>query len=224
MQNDRDRDVLIQEAVVAALRADGRVHASDIGVEVHDGIVTISGTVPSWGARTAAQDAAHRVQDVRDVANEIVVGHYLTHAMPLDLDVARHVRAALETAAPMLSRAIVSTVSGGVVTLEGVVTTVEERDLMAAAASSAEGVRRVQCWIVVRPPADAADLLRARAARALARHAEHAAKHIGVAVLGDVVKLSGTVRSEAERTAIVGAIKGAAGARLIDTRELHVVP
>lgn len=224
MQIKSDRDVLIQDAVVAALRDDGHVRAPDVGVEVHGGVVTLTGTVPTWAARNAAQDAAHRVPEVRDVANEIIVGQYLPHPLPVDVEVVRRVRAALEAASASSSRAIVSSVSGGVVTLEGVVASSEERETMVVAAASAEGVRRVQNWIVVRPPADPADELRAQATRALARHAAHAAKHIDVSLSGDVVKLSGTVRSEAERSAVVGAIKGAAGARLIDSRDLHVVP
>lgn len=219
-----DRDVLIQDAVVAALREDGHVRAPDVGVEVHGGVVTLTGTVPTWAARNAAQDAAHRVPEVRDVANEIVVGQYLPHPLPVDVEIVRRVRSALEATSPTTSRAIVSSVSGGVVTLEGVVASKEDRDALVASVVATEGVRRVQNWILVRPPADPAEELRAQAARALARHAEHAAKHIDVDLSGDVVKLSGTVRSEAERAAVVGAIKGAAGPRLIDSRELHVVP
>lgn len=224
MQTKSDRDVQIQDAVVAALRGDGHVRAPDIGVEVHGGIVTLSGTVPTWAARNAAQDAAHRVPEVRDIANEIVVGQYVAHPLPIDVEIVRRVRAALDAASAAVSRGIVTSVSGGVVTLEGVVASTEERDTMVSAASSTEGVRRVQNWVVVRPPADPADELRAQATRALARHAAHAAKHIDISLTGDVVKLSGVVRSEAERSAVVGAIKGAAGKRLIDSRELHVVP
>lgn len=219
-----ERDVLIQDAVATALREDGHVRASDVGVEVHDGVVTLLGTVPTWAARNAAQDAAHRVPGVRDVANEIVVGAYLAHPLPVDVEIVRCVRAALEAASAGVSRAIVTSVSGGVVTLEGLVASSDERDRMVSAAAAAEGVRRVQSWIVVRPPADAAEELMAQATRALARHAAHAAKHIDISLIGDVVKLSGVVRSEAERSAVVGAIKGAAGKRLIDSRELHVVP
>jgi osmotically-inducible protein OsmY len=218
------RDVSIQDAVVAALRADDRVRSPDVGVEVHGGVVTLTGTVPTWSARNAAQDAAHRVPGVRDIANELVVGPHVPHPLPIDVEVVRHVRAALEGAGASVSRAIVASVSGGVVTLEGTCASTEERDAMVSAAGAAEGVRRVQSWIVVRAPAGPAEELMAQATRALARHAAHAAKHIDVSLVGDVVKLSGVVRSEAERSAVVGAIKGAAGKRLIDSRELHVVP
>lgn len=224
MQTKPERDALIQDAVIEALRNDDRVLASDVGVEVHAGVVTLTGTVRTWGARTAAQEAAHGVAEVRDVANEIVVGARGSPQHPVDVDVAHSVRTTLEAASPLLSRAVTSTVSDGIVTLEGTVEQREDREALARAATTAPGVRRVRNWIAVRPPARPERALHVQIARALARHAEHAAKHVDVAFSGDVVRLSGVVRSESERDAVVGAVKGAPGVTLIDSRDLRVVP
>jgi BON domain len=44
------------------------VGPTDVGLEVDDGVVTLTGTVSSWAKRHAAQEAAHRVAGVLDVA------------------------------------------------------------------------------------------------------------------------------------------------------------
>ena len=221
MKPKADRDSRIQDAVIAALKNDGRVRAPDIGVEVHDGIVTLSGSVQTWGARAAAQEIAHRTADARDVVNDIVVLQR-DRIRPADLEIATAVRAALEAATPTLSRAIDSTVTRGIVTLEGVVTSVRDRDLLVRAAASAPGVSRVQDWIVVHASERPDVALTTEIARALARHSEHAAKHVTVSIEGDVVKIAGTVRSEPERDAVIGAAKGLVAHRLIDGRDLRV--
>lgn len=66
-------DPEIQQAVLKELKWDTRVRETEISVEVHGGVVTLSGTVYSWAKRIAAQEAAHRVHGVLDVANEIEV-------------------------------------------------------------------------------------------------------------------------------------------------------
>ena len=63
-------DAQFQQDVLQELRWDTRVKETDVGVEVDRGIVTLTGKVDSWAARLAAQDAAHRVAGVLDVAND----------------------------------------------------------------------------------------------------------------------------------------------------------
>jgi osmotically-inducible protein OsmY len=66
-------DAEIQRDVLRELAWDPRVEQAEIGVEVRHGVVTLSGTVSSWGKRVAAEEAAHRVAGVLDVANEVQV-------------------------------------------------------------------------------------------------------------------------------------------------------
>ena len=63
----------IQQHVLRELRWDTRVEETEVGVEVEAGVVTLTGTVASWAKRIAAQEAAHRVAGVLDVANDIHV-------------------------------------------------------------------------------------------------------------------------------------------------------
>ena len=120
------RDLEIQQQVMQELRWDTRVEASNIGVEVTDGVVTLSGAVTTYPQKIAAQEAAHRVAGVLDVANDLQVhiggGHSRT-----DADIAQAVRHALEWTVLVPADNVHTTVTNGWVTLEGSVTTWRQR-------------------------------------------------------------------------------------------------
>ncbi|MDH3665286.1 MAG: BON domain-containing protein, partial [Alphaproteobacteria bacterium] len=67
------RDEQIKSDIVEELEWDPRVQASDVGVTVKDGAVTLTGTIKSFPAKIAAEQAAKRVKGVRAIAEEIVV-------------------------------------------------------------------------------------------------------------------------------------------------------
>ena len=66
-------DSEIQQGVLRELKWDTRVEETEVGVGVNRGVVTLTGTVSSWAKKMAAQEAAHRVAGVLDVANDIQV-------------------------------------------------------------------------------------------------------------------------------------------------------
>lgn len=149
-------DVEVQQNVVEALRADTRVEATNIGVEVDRGIVTLTGNVQDWAERTAAQEAAHRVPGVLDVANDI-------HVKPpgsaerTDADIARSIREALEWDVFLPNRKITTTVSNGIVTLEGMVENVSQREDAAEAVAHLPGVREVKNLLQLGPASPAVE-------------------------------------------------------------------
>jgi osmotically-inducible protein OsmY len=55
------------------LKWEPTIHAAEIGVAVKDGVVTLSGSVDSYGKKWAADRAAKRVYGVKAVAEEIKV-------------------------------------------------------------------------------------------------------------------------------------------------------
>src|SRR6187455_2911048 len=114
MKPDRD----IQQDVACELAWDTRLSPTEIGIQVKDGIVTLTGTVDSWVELRAAQDAAHRVASVLDVANELVV-KLPDSAQRTDSDIAQAVRRALVWDVRVPDAQIRTTVSRGIVTLEG---------------------------------------------------------------------------------------------------------
>lgn len=215
-------DSELQSDVANELKWDTRVKHTDVGVSVKDAAVTLTGTVASWAERLAAQEAAHRVAGVLDVANDIQV-KIPDSSERSDTDIARAVRNALEWNVLVPDRQIQSTVSDGVVTLEGSVEHWSEHDDAARAVRNLAGVREIRNLIKVVPAQIAPQVLHQAIADALERHARHAAKHIGVNVVDGNVHLSGTVPSYPEWEAVVGAAKGTPGVRSI-TNDLLIRP
>ncbi|HEY7547501.1 MAG TPA: BON domain-containing protein, partial [Blastocatellia bacterium] len=88
-------DAQIQQEVLQELKWDSRVDESEIGVSVSDGVVTLTGTLGNYAKKLAAQEAAHRVAGVLDVANDIQV-RVFESVNPSDTEIAQAVRRALE--------------------------------------------------------------------------------------------------------------------------------
>jgi hyperosmotically inducible protein len=67
-------DAAITTAVKSKLAADVRLSTiADIGVETENGVVTLDGAVESDAIKAAAEDAAHSVDGVLRVSNQIRV-------------------------------------------------------------------------------------------------------------------------------------------------------
>ena len=139
-------DTEIQQDVLRELKWDTRVEETDVGVEVDAGVVTLTGTVSSWGKRHAAAEAAHRVRGVLDVANNIVVKLPGTPGRT-DTEVAHAVRNALAWDVFVPDTQIRSTVSDGVVMLDGEVDTWAQAEDAERAVRNLDGVRAVMSLI-----------------------------------------------------------------------------
>lgn len=207
-------DAEIQQAVIRELKWDTRVEETDVGVEVDAGIVTLTGTVTSWAKRIAAQEAAHRVMGVLDVANDIEV-KILGAAGRNDTDIATAVRHVLTWDVFVPDNRIRTTVSKGWVTLEGSVDFWNQREDAERAVRNLAGVRGVSNRIEVTPPQVVYDDVREAIEEALERQAEREARRISLDVSDDQVSITGVVHSWAERDAVIGAAKGTAGVRSV---------
>src|SRR5438874_4791893 len=111
-------DEEIQRDVLEELKWDTRVQPNEIGVVVKDGVVTLTGWVDSYLKKIAAEEAAHRVPDVKAVANDIEV-RLPGSAERTDVDLAAAVVNALKWDAAVPADKVDVTVSQGWVTLKG---------------------------------------------------------------------------------------------------------
>jgi osmotically-inducible protein OsmY len=221
-----NRDAEIQKRVLQELKWDSRVDETEVGVEVDKGIVTLTGTVESYDRKVAAQEAAHRVFGVLDVANDIrlkVVGSF----MRTDADIAMAVRGALESGVVMSHTRIRSTVTDGWVYLEGTVDRLTECEDAERVVCNLRGVRGVTNNILVKPAEVRPEELHGTIEEALARHAQRLARRIADSIQVDVkegiVTLSGNVRSWPERDAVVGAVGHVLGIQGVKDL-LHIDP
>jgi osmotically-inducible protein OsmY len=214
---DRKTDAEIQRDVLEELRWDPRVEETDLDVTVGGGVVTLTGTVTSWARRVAARDAARRVAGVRDVANAITV------ETPESLDrtdpeLADAVRRTLAWDVFVPDDRIVSTVTSGIVTLEGTVETLMQRDAAERALRNLTGVKAVVNKLAVQAPARINEHVAEAIEHALERRAERQARRIRIDVHDGVVTLTGTVHSWAERRSVLGAARSTPGLRAVEDR------
>lgn len=69
----KSRDEIIAQNIVDALRRPDQPTAEAVDVQVEDGQVRLSGSVPTWFVRNAAYEAALYTDGVLDVQNELSV-------------------------------------------------------------------------------------------------------------------------------------------------------
>jgi len=210
-------DLELKERVMDELRWDSRVDETATGVSVRDGIVMLTGTVSGYAQKLAAQEAAHRVNGVQDVVNDIKVMVPGSLART-DADIAQAVRNALEWDVLVPDKQIQSTVSDGWVTLEGKVDYLSEVEDAERAVRQLSGVRGVYNKITVTTPEAASAGIVAVIEDALERRAEREADRIKVGVDAGVVTLSGRVHSWEEKRAVLGAVSHARGVRSVHDR------
>lgn len=207
-------DEQIKQEVLRELRWDTRVNETEIGVIVHQGLVTLTGTVDSYGKKLSAQDAAHRVSGVLDVANDVQVRlpGLFTHTDP---EIAQAVRRALEWDVLVPADHIQSTVADGWITLTGTVEYLGEREDAERAVRHLRGVKGVINQITIAEKEVEPDEVRAIIEAALERRADREARRIKVTVTDGAVTLAGVVRNWPERRAIIGAVSHSAGVHTV---------
>lgn len=197
-------DIQLQRDVLDELKWEPSVDAAQIGVTARDGVVTLTGHVPSYTEKVAAGDATQRVLGVQAVANDLEVQPHGTGRRD-DADIARAAVDALRWRSTIPGEGIKVAVSKGWITLEGDVEWFFQKNSAEEAVRHLLGVRGVINDIAVKPKASAAEV-RSRIESAFRRTAELEAEKVRVETRDGKVTLRGTVRSwserqEAERTA-----------------------
>lgn len=208
LERRSDRD--LKQRILRELKWDSRISWATINVEVSDGVVILTGAVPSYVQKVAAQEAAHRVQGVLDVANDIEVKP-IDRLARTDSEIAGAVRSALEWDALVPNEQIQSTVSDGLVTLEGQVDYRRERTDAEQAIRRLAGVIGVINNITIREQAINEKELREELEFALERRADREAQRLRIEVHDGQVDLWGRVHSWQEKRAVLGALAHAPG-------------
>ncbi|MCU1337983.1 MAG: Transport-associated protein [Bryobacterales bacterium] len=191
-------DQQLHEKVLHELQWDPEIPppvVDQIAIAVKDGVVTLSGVVPSYWIKDEAEQAVKRVHGVRAVANDLEVKPDLAST---DAEIAHNAVRALESHLFIPSDRIKVTVKNGWVTLEGDVRWQFQKRLAESAIKKLKGVTGITNNIEVRPKVSPSQVQEA-VVKALLRSAEVDARRISVDVEGTTVKLYGSVRSWAEK-------------------------
>jgi osmotically-inducible protein OsmY len=206
----------IKRDIEDELRWDPDIDATDIGVAVHNGVVTLSGFVRSYAQKTEAERDAKRVAGVLGVANDIEVRLPVLDQRP-DPEVARDAVNALKAELPFSSENIRVVVRDGWLTLEGTVEWNYARERAEASVKRVRGVKGVTNAIALKPTVQPHEIRR-KIEDALRRSAEIDASRITVETNGSEVILRGTVKSWAERQEAERAAWAAPGVTRVDNR------
>ena len=190
-------DYQLQRDVLDELKWEPSVNAANIGVAVKDGIVTLTGHVPSYWEKYAAEKAAKRVHGVKAVANELDV-KLPCSSKRTDEDIAAACVKALDSSVSVPKDKVKVIVNNGWVTLEGEVEWYYQKDAAERAIRYLTGVVGVSNRITLNPRVSPTEI-KSKIEEAFKRNAEIDARSVSVDVDGGTVTLHGTVRSWAEK-------------------------
>ncbi|WEK43204.1 MAG: BON domain-containing protein [Candidatus Sphingomonas colombiensis] len=197
-------DNQLQHDVIAELDWEPSVDATDIGVAVHEGVVTLSGFVKSYPEKKAAEKATRRVAGVKAIAEEIGV-RLASDPKTADHEIAKRIVDIFHWNVLIPSDEITIKVEHGLVTLSGTVEWSYQRDEARNAAGRINGVIGISNLIEISQASANVDI-KERITAAFKRQAIFDTGAISVSTKGGTVYLGGRVshwsaRGIAERAA-----------------------
>jgi osmotically-inducible protein OsmY len=190
-------DAQLQKDVIAQLNWEPAIHATQIGVEVNDGIVTLAGEVATYSEKWYAERAAQRVSGVKALAIEMKV-RLDGASRRTDADIAQSARNVLDWTTSVESSAVQVLVEGGWITLSGEVEWQYQKQAATDAVRSLMGVTGVSDQIGIKHK-PMASIVKADIDAAIRRSAAQDSSEILVDVRGTDVTLTGRVHSWSER-------------------------
>lgn len=202
-------DAQLKKDVMAELEWDPAIEATQVGVAVKDGVVTLTGHLDTYAEKTAVERAVSRVSGVQAMAVELDVKLEPTLRRH-DADIAAAAESAFKWHALIPAERIRVKVEKGWMTLSGEVDWEYQRHNAEKAVRNLLGVVGVSNAITLKAQIAPSNIT-SRIKDALTRQAEEEAKHIEVSVKGSRATLQGTVHSWSERSAAAGAVWAAPG-------------
>jgi osmotically-inducible protein OsmY len=209
-------DIDIRQSVLDALEFEPSIDAASIGVAVDNGVVTLTGHVPTYREKLRAEELAMAVRGVKGIAQEIEVRPVGAHPAADD-EIAQRILDVLRWSTGLPVDAVKVKVQSGWVTLSGKVEWNYQRESAARAIRDLAGVKGVTNAILIAPKASPADI-RDRIVQALKRQAELDMQNIRVEVSEGAVTLEGRVHSLTERRVAEQAVWAVPGIREVRDR------
>lgn len=208
-------DTQLKADVESELAWDPAINATAIGVQVNDGVVTLTGHLDRYAEKHAVEKAVRRVAGVRGIALELDVKLAADHRRS-DSEIAQAALHALRLHTWVPEDQIKVEVEDGWVTLSGEVNWHYQITSAEQCIRPLLGVRGLTNQLTVKRRVSEKDIS-AEILAALTRQAQREAGKIEIDVDGGVVTLSGDVHSMREHDAVVAAASFTRGvSRVVD--------
>jgi osmotically-inducible protein OsmY len=189
-------DERIKKDLVDQLYWDDRIDASQVQVDVSDGKVTLTGSVPTYTARQAAESDGYTVLGVRYVENQLEVRYPEATSRLTDDEISVNIKSLLLWSPDVDATHISVDVASGLVTLDGSVDAYWKKQRVEELASSVMGVTQIINNLAVVPSERVTDQVIAESiGPALERDGRINVNTVGVEVDDGKVTLTGTVHS-----------------------------
>lgn len=189
--------VELKDRVEDELKWEPSVNEAEIGVIVSDGFVTLTGSIDSWSAKTAAERAAQRVFGVKAVVDSLQV-KLPPHGEHTDADIATAAADAIRWHVSLPRDIIKIVVDHGLIKLKGEVDWQYQRNAAENTVRHLRGVKGIVNGLTVKPRMSPSDV-KNKITAALERSAMLDAQGITVDAQGGQVTLRGTVHSLTEK-------------------------
>ncbi|MFP4348435.1 MAG: BON domain-containing protein [Thermodesulfobacteriota bacterium] len=189
-------DEQIKKDIVDELSWDTRIDASKVSVTVDDGIVKLSGEVPSYRDIVAARDIAWSIPGVIDLKDDLLATYPSPPEIPTDLEIERRANETLIWDTALDETKVKASVTDGMVTLKGTVDTHWKKTYAEDRIYGIRGVIAIDNQLAVVPTKTYLDESVAEdVVSAIDRDLLVDVNQVTVQVTDGVVKLSGTVPS-----------------------------
>ena len=213
-------DEQLRDAVQTELNWEPSLIAADIGIAAKEGVVTLTGHVPTYGQKFSAEAATRRVKGVKAVAEELKVRlpHSINHN---DTDISGAIVHRLNWDLQVPKDRVKALVEKGHVTLSGEVEWAYQKEAAEMEVRYLSGVTGVSNNVTVRPRVNTNNIAH-DIDTAVGRSWFFDPETINVSAEGGRVTLTGTARSPGDRMLAADAAWAAPGTTFVEN-DIRVV-
>ncbi|MFZ9611348.1 MAG: BON domain-containing protein [Methylococcales bacterium] len=196
-------DLEIRDDVLIELKRNPHIHASQIGLEIRDGIVTLSGHVEHFCEKWNAEQTAKQIKGVRAIVQEIKV-ILPGSSIRSDTEIAYQIERFIAWSNLDPENKILTKVERGFVTLTGKIESQTQKELIQHFISNLIGISGITNLLEIEPKLSI-ELVKKDIVDTFRRQAIDEANNIDIAIDQNIVTLSGKVHSWSERNSAISA-------------------